>query len=177
MSLDNSYITTTIFGGSAATTPGAITITAQALTLLDYGLGIRADTNGAAPAGGITLNVETLTAANSTISSSNAPLDISLDSAAGNAGNITIQGVTGPGSSATAVSLDNSMIGTTIAWWILVDHTRGNRGHRSDGQPRKRFSNQSRYQRRGTGRQHCLERGHADGKRRFAGVWPFRDHQ
>ena len=164
VSLDNSYITTTIFGGSAATTPGAITITAQALTLLDYGVGIRADTNGAAPAGGITLNVDTLTAANSTISSSNAPLDISLDSAAGNAGNITIQGVTGPGSSATAVSLDNSMIGTTIRWWILVDHTRDNRGHRPDGQPRKRFSNQSRYQRRGASRQHRLERGHVDGR-------------
>ena len=74
VSLDNSHITTIIFGGNAATTPGAITITAQALALQDNGLGIRADTNGAAPAGGITLNLDTLTAANSTISSSNAPL-------------------------------------------------------------------------------------------------------
>ena len=112
--LDNFNISTAIFGGSAATTPSAITITAQTLALLNYGLGIRADTNGKAPAGNITLNVDTLTVGNSTISSSSSPFDFSLDSAAGNAGSITIQGVTGAGTPAANVSLDNSTISTTI---------------------------------------------------------------
>ena len=113
VSLDNSTISTAIFGGIAANTAANIAITAHTLALADRAE-IRADTNGAAPAGDIVLHVGTLTSAGifSTISSSS----ISFDdiAAGGNAGNITIQGITGSGSPATNVSLDSSVISTTI---------------------------------------------------------------
>ncbi len=102
VSLDISSINTTIFGGSAATTPSAITITARTLDLANSF--IAADTSGAASAGNITLNVDTLTAGHSIISSGSG----SPSATAGNAGNITIQGITGFGSPAANVSLDNS---------------------------------------------------------------------
>ena len=60
--LDGGTISTEISGGRAATPPGAITITARTLALFDAG-SIAADTHGAAPAGDITLNVDTLTPA------------------------------------------------------------------------------------------------------------------
>jgi hypothetical protein len=64
VSLDSSSISTTIVGGSTATTPAAITITAHTLALANQAL-ILANTFGAAPAGDITLNVDTLTVGNS----------------------------------------------------------------------------------------------------------------
>ena len=64
ITLDSSTISTEIFEGSAATTPGTITITAHTLALAN-GAHIGADTNGAAPAGDIALNVGTLTAGDS----------------------------------------------------------------------------------------------------------------
>ena len=59
--LDSGQIRTEIFGGSAATTPGAITITAHTLALANDAA-IGADTGGTGPAGDIVLNVGTLTA-------------------------------------------------------------------------------------------------------------------
>ena len=86
-----------------ATTPGAITITAQTLTLATSN--ISADTFGPSPAGNITVNVDTLVATNS-INPSGNPASISSSSGlrlstAGNAGSITIQGIASPGSPAT----------------------------------------------------------------------------
>ena len=54
--LENATVRTTISGGSAASTPGAITFTADTVTLAN-GTHITADTSGEAPAGDITLNV------------------------------------------------------------------------------------------------------------------------
>ena len=81
---------------------------------------------------------------------------------AGNAGNITIQGVTGSGSPATNVSLDHNMIITGIsggtststpATITITAHTLALANavvaRRCEG--------------RGASRQHHLERGHADG--------------
>jgi filamentous hemagglutinin family protein len=102
-------IRTQILGGSAANTKGAITINAETLALTDVSR-LRADTVGAGPAGNITLNVGTLTAAgHSTISSDSSGLTPD-----GNAGNITIQGIVGPGSHATSLNLDSSDISTSV---------------------------------------------------------------
>ena len=114
ITLDNSTISTEISGGSEASTPSDITITAHTLALANFAH-IRADTTGAAPAGNIALNVDTLTAGSSQINSSSFPRFFPEDSAAGNAGTITIQGSTSPGSPATSVSLDSSTISTQIA--------------------------------------------------------------
>ena len=113
VSLDSGVISTETIGGSAANTAANIDITARTLTLANGAfigaetLGV-AETLGAAPAGDITLNVDTLTAGNSAISSSSSV----TDSTAGNAGTITIQGITGSGSPAANVSLHNSSITT-----------------------------------------------------------------
>ena len=90
MSLDNSEVNTLISGGSAANTPGAITITAQTLALAN-GTEIGADTFGAGPAGNIALNVDSLTAGSSQITSRS---QLFNDLTVGNAGSITIQGIT-----------------------------------------------------------------------------------
>jgi Zn-dependent protease with chaperone function len=106
VSLDHSGIGTGIHGGTSTSTPATITITAQTLALLysrarefqkDLGALIVAGTSGAAPAGNITLNVGTLTEASNSIIDSGSSFN---DSTAGNAGSITIQGVTGSGSPA-----------------------------------------------------------------------------
>ena len=59
VSLDDTIIHTRSFGGTAATLPGGITIATDALTLSDQ-VEIYTTTNGAAPAGNVTLNVNQL---------------------------------------------------------------------------------------------------------------------
>jgi len=110
VALNNTEVSTVISGGTAATRPATITMIADALNLTNSP-NIRANTSGAAPAGNIALHVGTLTAGTSTISSTST----FADPTAGNAGTITIQGLTGSGSAATAVSLDNSTLSTTIS--------------------------------------------------------------
>jgi hypothetical protein len=110
--LDGSTINTQISEGTAATRPATITITAQTLALAN-GARIGADTFGEAPAGDITLNVDTLTAGHSTLSSSSPNIRGITREAQGNAGSITIQGITGSGSPAATVSLDNGIVSTT----------------------------------------------------------------
>ena len=56
--LDNSMISTKVFGGTAATTPATITITADSLALSNRAIIIARPTNGPAPAGNIVFNVE-----------------------------------------------------------------------------------------------------------------------
>jgi len=125
VSLDNSAISTTNNGGSATNTPASITVTANTVSLLSEApvllvTGIFADTSGAGPAGNITLNVGTLTALpaktnpffHPIISSTSTPI---TSPTPGSAGTITIQGINGPGSAATSVSLDHSTLSTTIS--------------------------------------------------------------
>ena len=94
-------ITTSISDGSAANTPATITITAHTLDLA--AAQIQADTFGAAPAGDITLNVDTLTAGQSTVIGSGSFDFDFFSTETGNAGSITIQGIDGPGSPAANV--------------------------------------------------------------------------
>ena len=98
VSLNDSTINTTIAGGNSSSVPAGIKIAAQMVDLAN-GAQITADTSGAAPAGNITLNVDTLTAGNPTILSRTiSSSSDSTDPTAGKAGNITIQGITGSGS-------------------------------------------------------------------------------
>ena len=133
---------------------------------------IGAETFGAGPAGDITLNVGTLTARGLLegysvpgITSSSGSFE---NSTAGNAGNITIQGIPGAGSPAATVSLlDFSEIRSTIlegsaanapATITITAHTLAlahGTGIRADT-----------YRRGASGGYH-LERGHADGRHSF----------
>ena len=118
MSLDGTTISTRTIG--SANTAANIDITAQTLALTNFAT-IEADTFGAAPAGNITLNVGTLTASDSLGGFilkgiiSNSLVNETLEGTpAGDAGNISIQGVIGSGSPAANVSLDNSNISTRM---------------------------------------------------------------
>jgi filamentous hemagglutinin family protein len=131
--MGNATLSTTINGGNAASTPGAITITSDTVTL-NNGTFITANTFGAAPAGNITFNVGTLTAngAGGPIRLQIVPESLitgpifsqtgvliasdstSLDAGAGRAGQITIQGVHGPGSIARSVSLEDTILHTRV---------------------------------------------------------------
>ncbi len=138
VSLDNATVQTTISGGSPASMPGHITITADTVALSN-GTHIIANSRGGAPAGDITFNVGTLTSKAGTNRVSINPDDpnssiqtgVLIESngigqaivlkddlvtaagpEAGPAGKITIQGLKGPGSAATSVELDNSTIST-----------------------------------------------------------------
>jgi large exoprotein involved in heme utilization and adhesion len=111
LSLDNSTITTTIAGGTSLSIPATIDLTAQTIALAN-GAKIQADTSGAAPAGAIVANGGTLAMTTGAQITSGSTL---VDPAAGSAGALTIQGVNGPGSSATSVSLDNITLSTTIS--------------------------------------------------------------
>jgi filamentous hemagglutinin family protein len=133
VTMDNATVSTTISGGSAASTPGTISVIADTVTL-NNGTFITADTFGAAPAGNITFDVGTLTAngaggpirihvvPESLITSPTfshtgvliASDSTSLDAGAGRAGQITIQGVHGPGSIARSVSLDDTILHTRV---------------------------------------------------------------
>jgi filamentous hemagglutinin family protein len=126
--LDNTTVSTTINGGNAASIPGAITITADTVTL-NNGTYMTADTNGAAPAGALTFNVGTLITkgsgpirlhvfpesliTNPIISETGVLVEstsTSLDAAAGRGGQIVIQGVNGPGSMAKNVDLNDTIL-------------------------------------------------------------------
>src|SRR5215469_9122117 len=95
--MDDSRITATTIDEPG----GSIDVNVQTANLTN-GAQITADTHGTGPAGSITANVGTLTMTNAHISSSSTL----VGPTAGSAGTITIQGVKGPGSPATSVSLD-----------------------------------------------------------------------
>ena len=85
---------------------GDITITADAIELI--GGAIEAITTGAGSAGGIALNVERFTAReHTTVTSSSA------SEATGNAGSVAIQGLDGPGTASSRVTLIDSDLTTT----------------------------------------------------------------
>ncbi|MCS6294938.1 MAG: filamentous hemagglutinin N-terminal domain-containing protein [Nitrospira sp.] len=127
ISMNNATVTAIASGGSPSSIPGAITITADTLTLAN-GTSIRSDTYGAAPAGNIAFNVDTLTSnAGSGRVLLNPPIDDdtvngnvitsssrSVDTGAGPAGSITIQGAGGPGTSAKNVTLKDTSLNTNI---------------------------------------------------------------
>lgn len=94
---------------------GQISITAPTL-IMNGNAAIRSDQFTNSPdvggsGGNITLNLRSITMNDSTVSASRTTSSI----LSGNAGGITIQGVTATGSLATSVSLNNSAIRTTIA--------------------------------------------------------------
>lgn len=115
--------------GSNGVTPTAsptISITAEAVELKN-GAYITADTHGTAPAGDITFNVGTMTiqAGGNRVQLNPGDNDIvagnliasdsrSLNVDTGPAGNITIQGIDGPGTAATSVLLRDSSISSRI---------------------------------------------------------------
>jgi filamentous hemagglutinin family protein len=126
--LDNATISTTISGGNAASIPGAITITADTVTL-NNGTYMTADTHGAAPAGIITFNVDTLTTkgngpirlhvfpesliTNPIISETGVLIEstsTSPDANAGRGGHIIIQGINGPRSVAKNINLNDTIL-------------------------------------------------------------------
>src|SRR5207245_5034783 len=96
---NNTALSTTEKGGTAATRPATITMTADMLSLTNS-RNIKADTSGAAPAGNITFNVNTLTADQATISSRST----SVAATAGNAGSVRIQGQGGDGTLADTIT-------------------------------------------------------------------------
>ena len=105
--LNNTELSTTVKGGTAATRPATITMTADMLSLTNS-RNIKADTSGAAPAGNITFNVNTLTADQATISSRST----SVAATAGNAGSVRIQGQGGDGTLADTITVRQSTITT-----------------------------------------------------------------
>ncbi|MBD0305795.1 MAG: filamentous hemagglutinin N-terminal domain-containing protein [Nitrospiraceae bacterium] len=129
--LDNATVSTTISGGMESSTPGTISITADKVTLTN-GTYITADSQGAAPAGNITFNVDTLTMTGGPKRLQIVPDDLITDPTfsrtgvlmestsrspeveAGKAGQITIQGIAGQGSAARSVSLEDSTINTRV---------------------------------------------------------------
>ncbi len=114
-------------GADGATVPPAISVTAETIAL-NNGTLITADTHGSAPAGDITFNVGTLTtegdATNRLELNPNDPSTIaqnlmtsdsrSSDADAGPSGHITVQGVGGPGTAATSVTLKDTSLSTRI---------------------------------------------------------------
>lgn len=126
--LDHATVTATTDGGSPTSNAGAITITADNVTL-NNGTYLTTDTHGAAPAGNITFNVNTLTTkgqgpirlhvspesniSNEIISETGVLIEsssTSLDASAGRAGQIVIQGVNGRGSVAKNVDLSDTIL-------------------------------------------------------------------
>ncbi len=86
-------------------------ITSTAKTIVLNTTGVRADGNGTGNAGNITFNVETLTGVNSFLGSRSR----NPNAGGGDAGNITIQGVTGKGSAAKTIAFPrNSRLTTSI---------------------------------------------------------------
>ena len=121
VSLDNSTISTTISGGTATTAPASIQMTAHTIALTN-GTQIISDTSGAAPAGDIALQVDTLRA---NVNAEGAPIEgapvvISSESTnptdqGGAAGSVTISGFgSDPAHAATLVALNNMQMGTLI---------------------------------------------------------------
>src|SRR5205807_4766928 len=99
-----------------ATPPASITVTADTIRVTNSTgsptnpaePGFKADTSGAAPAGNILLNANTLTA-QATISST------STGATSGAAGNIRLQGQNGFGTLADTIVLDGSRVLTSTA--------------------------------------------------------------
>jgi filamentous hemagglutinin family protein len=102
--LDHTTLSATVNNGTD--TPGGargdITLTTPILTVT--GGGLTAETTGTRSAGDITLNLGSLLAQEATLSSS------STGSATGNAGTVTIQGLGGPGTVASTVTLTDSSL-------------------------------------------------------------------
>jgi len=125
--MDDASLKAVSVNGSKSLPDPAISITAQNVSLTN-GVLITADTQGSAPAGDITLNVDTLTTkAGANIVLLNPPNNdgtlngnlIASDSRspaadAGPAGRITIQGLEGPGSPASNVTLKDTSLSTRI---------------------------------------------------------------
>lgn len=129
VTLNNATLSTIINGGNAANTPGAITITADRVTL-NNGTYVTADTLGNAPAGNITFNVGTLTTKGGPIRLHVSPESLitnpiisetgvliestsrSTEAGAGKAGQIVIQGINGIGSTAGTISLNDTIVHT-----------------------------------------------------------------
>ena len=122
VSLTDTTLATKVFGGTAATTPASITITANSVALKNRVV-IEAVTAGAAPAGNIALNVDTLRA---DVNPDGIPIkgvdgvflntaSQSRDSTGGSAGMVTISG---PGpeltDAATLVALDKTFVTTSV---------------------------------------------------------------
>jgi filamentous hemagglutinin family protein len=106
VTLDNATISTTVAGGSRSISPATISINANDMSLKNGTL-IQADTTGETSAGNIILKVDTLLAEDSKISSASS----SLNTSAGFAGKVNIDGVT---ESSEAITLNNTEINTSI---------------------------------------------------------------
>jgi hypothetical protein len=128
--MDNATLSATISEDSQASTPAAITISADTVTL-NNGTHITTETSGSSPGGNITFNVGSLTAKGegpiriqvrpeSLITSPGlsrtgvliASDSTSSEASAGAAGQITIQGLNGPEDVARTVSLDDTILHT-----------------------------------------------------------------
>ncbi|HEY9470726.1 MAG TPA: filamentous hemagglutinin N-terminal domain-containing protein, partial [Propionibacteriaceae bacterium] len=115
VTLRNTAITTSVAGGTAVTLPSAITLTADSVVLTvqtsrlwpTFGV-ISASSSGAAPAGNIAFNVGTFSADNAIMTSNSTGSAVTT----GNAGSVSIQGVGGAGSLATAITLNRTTITT-----------------------------------------------------------------
>jgi large exoprotein involved in heme utilization and adhesion len=95
-------ISATVGGGRQP--GGSLTLTTPTLTIT--GGSLAAETRGAGPAGNIALHVGTLAAQETTLTSS------STETATGDAGTVTIQGLGGPGTAASRVTLRQSTLRT-----------------------------------------------------------------
>ena len=122
---------------------------------------IGADTVGAAPAGNIALNVGTLTAGNSTISSGS-PTRRFNGRECGEHYDSGDHWLRQSGSPREPRQQHRQHRRLLVE---LVEHSSDNRDHRSDRSTSQTVRQiKADTQRRGASRQHCLERGHADGK-------------
>ena len=111
VALNNTTVSTEV-GQIAAVNapPGHIAVTADTVNLTGD-TQITASTSGAASAGNITFNTGSLTANNGAlISSTNTTAS---GNGSGNAGSVTIQGLTGTGSSAASVTINNATVTTS----------------------------------------------------------------
>ena len=127
VTLDDATIATTISAGAAGTTPGSINIVADSVALSNNAV-LLSISNGEAPAGHITLDVDTLRAnvnPDGTLMTGGAVFissaNTTFTSNGGPAGNITISG-TRPGSAdtATAVELNNVLLNTQLGPFARV---------------------------------------------------------
>jgi large exoprotein involved in heme utilization and adhesion len=123
--MDDASLKAVSVNGSAE--PSSIVITAERVSLTN-GVLMTTDTQGSAPAGDITFNVDTLTTrAGKNVVLLNPPLNDgtfngnliasdsrSTDAEAGPAGRITIQGLGGPGTAASNVTLRDTSLSTRI---------------------------------------------------------------
>ena len=127
VTLDDATIATTISAGAAGTTPGSINIVADSVALSNNAV-LLSISNGEAPAGHITLDVDTLRAnvnPDGTLMTGGAVFissaNTTFTSNGGPAGNITISGTRpGPTDTATAVELNNVLLNTQLGPFARV---------------------------------------------------------